>query len=819
MPADHSATFGEQLRRYRRAVGLSQAALAERAGLSQEAIGSLERGTRRAPQRETVALLAQALHLSPAERAGLDMSVSRRRDPPAESTGASSGRVPSPPLPHNLPAPTTALIGREEDVAAAVDLLQRPHGRLLTLTGPGGVGKTRLALQIARELLDRPEDYPDGIWLVELAPLADPALVAQTVATVLGLREMPGRPLPVTLTAHLAHKRLLLLLDNCEHLIDACSTLVAALLSACPHLRLLTTSREGFNLTAETVYRVPSLAFPNPRHLPALAEVAGYGAVCLLLQRAQSRGVDLTLSADNAAVVAEICARLDGIPLALELAAARLNALSVDELAARLDDGFRLLTGGSRGALPRQQTLRATLDWSYALLSVPQQLLLRRLALFSGGWTLEAAEHVCADHALGDEVGSSACLPQRATSEADLPTHTVLDLLTNLVDKSLVVREAAGGSAPGSASRYRLLETVRRYGLEQLDAAGETATTQYQHLTWCLTLAEEGARHYFKSEEGSWLDCLELEHDNLRAALRWCFDGRKAEAGLRLAGALWMFWYIRGYLGEGWARLTALLNLSEAAAVGPPRATALLGAGQLARTQGDYLAARAFLEESLVLCRALRDAWGTAAALCCSGFVARVQEEYGTAHALLEEALVLARAGGKEQTMIAASSLHHLGILAADAHDDYATARSALEESLTLYRALGSGRHTALVLISLGDVARAEGRPATARRLLCEGLSTMREVGEKLEIHWALDSFANLAGDEGEAARGVRLASAATRLRETMGSLSWPAVQRRRDRCLDVSRAILDARVFAAAWVAGQGMQREQAIAYALVVK
>jgi predicted ATPase/class 3 adenylate cyclase len=514
---------------------------------------------------------------------------------------------------HNLPATLTGLIGREQELGEILALLGTE--RLVTLTGTGGVGKTRLALAAAAEVVDH---YRDGVWLVELAGLADASLVAGAVAQALGLREEPGRPLLATLSDHLQDQRLLLVLDNCEHLVMACADLASALVRRCPTLSILATSREGLEVAGEHRYRVPSLPVPDLASLPPPEWLASTAAVALFVARARERRPDFALGAQNARAVARVCVRLDGIPLAIELAAARVGSLAVEGIAARLDDCFRLLTGGSRDALPRQRTLRATLDWSYDLLDKGEQQLLDRLSVLgAGGCTLDGVETVCG----GDGIA----------------VLEVLDLLGGLVNKSLVQAEEAGGEV-----RYGLLETVRQYGLEHLAASGGAASVRDRHLGWFLALAEQAEPRLSGPDQGQWLARLEAEHDNLRAALGWARERGAAEEGLRLAGALWRFWEIHGDWGEGRDWLEGALA-GGGHGVPAARARALHGAGILAFRQGDAGRAVARLEEALDLYRELGDTCAIAASLGNLGLVAYRQGEYGRAVARLEEALDLLR--------------------------------------------------------------------------------------------------------------------------------------------------------------------------------
>src|SRR5262245_33625970 len=458
------ATFGALLKRYRLRAGWTQEALAERAGVSARAVSDLERGLNRAPQRGTRDRLVEALGLAAEERRGVEL-VARPAPRRPRPSAPPEPRPPADARPHNLPLSLTSFVGREHELAA-VRTVVAEH-RLVTLTGPGGIGKTRLALQAAAGLLP---GCPHGVWLIDLAAAAAAAAVARGVAAAVGVREEPGRPLLATLAAALAPRRLLLVLDNCEHLLDACATLADALLRACPHVRLLATSREALGIAGEAVWRVPSLAVPVDtagQPAPDATGLAGYAGVRLFADRAAAVQPAFTLTEQNATAVAAICARLDGIPLALELAAALVRVLPPRQLLARLDDRFRLLTSGDRAAPPRQQTLRATMEWSYALLTEPERRLFARLAVFSGGWTLEAAEAVGAGNGVG---------------ETD-----VLDLLARLVDQSLVIAdEASGGTA-----RFRLLETVREYAREQLTASSEHDAPGRAHATYFLALAEK----------------------------------------------------------------------------------------------------------------------------------------------------------------------------------------------------------------------------------------------------------------------------------------------------------------------------------------
>ena len=426
-------------------------------------------------------------------------------------------------LPNNLPRQLTSFIGREKEIAEVKRLFSTAY--LVTLTGSGGAGKTRLALQVVADMV---EGYPDGVWLAALAPIADPALVPKTVATAVGVPEQPGRDMTDTLLDALRPKALLLVLDNCEHLLAACRDLAAALLRTCPHLRILATSREGLGMPGETLWRVPSLSVPEDiRHPLPPEELVLYDAVRLFVDRAVAITPSFAVTYETAPAVARVCQRLDGIPLAIELAAARVKVLAVEQIAARLDDRFRLLTGGSQLVLPRHQTLRGAIDWSYNLLLESERVLLRRLSVFAGGWTLEAAESVCA----GGSVEAAA----------------ILDLLTSLVDKSLVLAETKRGEA-----RYRLLETVRQYGNDRLQEAAELTDLQRWHFDWYLGLAERAEPELGGPHEDVWGERLEEEHANLRSALEWGMtQDVNGEPVLRLAGALGYFWNRRAHVSEG----------------------------------------------------------------------------------------------------------------------------------------------------------------------------------------------------------------------------------------------------------------------------
>ena len=683
--------------------------------------------------------------------------------------------------PNNLPQQTTSFIGREKELAELRRLLVRT--RLLTLTGSGGCGKTRLGLQLAADSL---EQYPDGAWLVELAPLVDPGLVPQMVATVLGLKEEPAKPIRQTLAVHLMDKRLLLLLDNCEHLLDGCAQLVDTLLRRCPQVTVLASSREALGIAGEQAYRVPSLSLPDPKQAQTPASIAPFEAVQLFADRALLARPDFEATDQNAATLASICYRLDGIPLAIELAAARLRSLSVEEIHRKLDQRFRLLTGGSRTALPRQQTLRSLIDWSYELLRELEQQLLQRLSVFAGGWTLDAAERVCAGDGVAD--------------------RDVLDLLTSLVDKSLVVAEQSDGHY-----RYRLLETVRQYARDRLLESGDGEVARERHRDYFLALAMEAEPKLRGRAQAEWLQRLEEERENLRASLEWSLAETGSGAGLRFGQALERFWLTRGYLSEGREWWTRVLGTPGAEEGTPGRATALNAAGVLAFYQADYPAAVARHQESLAIRRQLDDRRGLATSLNNLGNVLCEQGDLASARRLYEESLVIKRELGEQEGI--ANSVNNLGIVAAE-QGDFASARKLFEESLAIMRELGEGSGIAHALINLGRVAFDQGDYPSAGVRYDESLAILHQLGDRPGIANSLEGRATVVAALGGALHAARIWGAAQRLREEIGSPLPQNERRRYDQWVAAARAALgDDAAFDRAWQEGCAWTRELAIA------
>ncbi|MCW3052492.1 MAG: transcriptional regulator, LuxR family, partial [Chthonomonadales bacterium] len=693
------------------------------------------------------------------------------------------------PFSNNLPRQLTSFIGREKEIEVVKNLLTKTG--LLTLTGSGGCGKTRLSLQVAADMLDQ---YPDGVWLVELAPLADPDVVPQEVASALKVSEQVGKTFLQTLTDHLKSRRLLLVLDNCEHLLSACAQLCNALLRACPHLTILASSREGLGISGELSYRVPSLSLPDLKQQVTPESVSRYEAVRLLIERALFHQPGFRVTNQNASALAAVCHRLDGIPLAIELAAARVRSLSVEEINARLDQRFRLLTGGSKTALPRQQTLRALIDWSYGLLTAQEKLLLGRLSVFAEGWTLGAAEQVCAG--------------ESNTGES-IEDWEALDLLTSLSDKSLVVAETQG-----QTTRYRLLETVRQYGRERLVDGGEGEQIRIRHRDYFLAMAEDAEPHLAGAEQAHWLTLLEEEHDNLRQALAFCLEEAEgAEAGLRLGAALFRFWLMRNHLSEGRAHLAAVLGRDVKLEQPPARARALNGAGKLAIEQGDHGAASRSLQASLALFRERGDKQGIALCLKDLARVTMDQGDYHAARVLLEESLAISRELGDRHNI--AYCLDYLGFVAYS-QMDYDVARSLLEESLTIFRELGDKRSICRCFSNLGSLACDQGDYRAAAALLEENLALFRELGDLRGIASSLDLWASLAHRQQQEPRAARLWGAANRLREAIGLPRTPTEQQRYDQETARTRAALGESAFDAAFVEGRAMTWETAIEHAL---
>ncbi len=687
-------------------------------------------------------------------------------------------------LSNNLPRQLTSFIGREKETAEVKRLLSSAF--LITLVGSGGAGKTRLALQVAADVMN---DYPDGVWLAEFAPFADPALVPNAVASALNVAEQPGRDMTETLVDFLRPKALMLLLDNCEHLLPACGGLAAALLGKCPQVRILATSREGLGVPGEILWRVPSLSVPKDmRHLPPSEELVLYEAVRLFVDRAVAATPGFTVTNENAPAVAQVCQRLDGIPLAIELAAARVKVLAVEQIAARLGDRFRLLTGGSPILLPRHQTLRAAIDWSYDLLSPTERVLLQRLSVFAGGWTLEAAESVCA----GGSVDAAS----------------ILDLLTSLVDKSLVLAETQRGEA-----RYRLLETVRQYARDRLVEAGEEPEARTRHRALCVALAEQAYTELRGPRQHIWLDRLKVEHDNLRAALAWSRDDSGgAETALRLVGALTYFWWLHGNWREARGWMEGALNRRRDA----PRAVlpkAYWGATAYAYRLGDDARAKMLGEEGLAVAREMGDKQVSTALLAWLGIVALRQLAYGEAAEHLEEALRLARETGDRWHE--SICLTQQGILLARHPGDLARATALHEEGLAVMREVGDTAYVSYTLCCLGRLTVQKGNYQGAASFFAESLRLSHEMGFRSNTFECLVGLAGVSNANGQYDRAARLFGAAEELREAFVGQRSPQ-DWMDDRRQASTRSGLGDAAFSSAWAEGRAMTLEQAIEYAL---
>ena len=727
-----------------------------------------------------------------------DFSRADAADPPAAFPPL-RGLGPSA-LPSNLPQQLTSFIGRERELADVKALLDR--GRLVTLTGPGGGGKTRLSLQAAA---DRRGEYPAGTWLVELAPLSDPAQVPQAVAAALGIREQVGKPLTQTLTEALAASasgQRLLILDNCEHLLPACAALADALLRGCPDVSLLASSREALGIGGEQTYRVPSLSVPDLHLPPTPDNLRGCESVRLFLDRAALGRADFVLTLPNAPALASVCRRLDGIPLALELAAARVRSLSIEEINSRLDSRFRLLTGGSRTALPRQQTLRALIDWSYSLLTVPERALLRRLSVFAGGWTLEAAEHVCAGE--------------------DVEDWETLDLLGSLVDKSMALAETGLGAGAGR-TRYRLLETVRSYARERLDESGETELLRTRHRDWCVAFVDEPYAPL--GGYAPWrLDAARMatEADNLRAALLRCEEpGRRdaappdaeAEAAFRLARALFEWWSSQEHFREGREHLPRLLARRGQGRPSAAKTYAFYFAGRLALDLGDYAQATTLQEEALAAAEADGDTPGEAAARQDLAWIAAAQGDYARAHTLAAQSLALCRAVGDER---AVSGVLHLRGLIAEYEGDFAAALAYYAECLEFSRRSPDRAAHAWNLHGMGYAALRLKDYPQARALLRESLLIFQDIGIEAGRQRSLDRFGEIAAAEGDWERAVLLLAAADAARRALSLTLTPAERGEYDRLFDSLRLALGPAPYAAAWAAGAALPFDEAVALAL---
>lgn len=814
-------TFGKWLKHQRSGRGLTQAQLAQKLGCATITLRKIESEERR-PSRQIVERLSEFFNISPTEQADF-LKFARGDWTKAPSPGVidtpwSISAFSSKPA-NNIPLQLTTFIGREKEIAEIKETINR-H-RLVTLIGSGGTGKTRLSLKVAEGMR---EQFP-YMWFVELAPITDQANIAPAVLSVMGLAEQPGSSIQEIIIRHIQGQDTLIILDNCEHLIEESAQISYSLLNRAPRLRILASSREALGITGELAWHVPSLSLPDIDHLPEVNELLHYEAIQLFLERAALATSNFALTKENASFIAKICSRLDGIPLAIELAASRTRTLSVQEIATRLDDRFQLLTGGSRTALPRQQTLRATIDWSYNLLTEPEQMMLRQLSVFSGGWTLEAAEAVCGPG------GNS---------------FDILDLLTQLVNKTLVNQQHA---------RYHMLESTRQYAREKLSDSGEMNIVCLRHLDFFAKTAAEAERSFKGQNQSLWYSRLDNELDNLRAALTWGIGNENVETQLRLAAGLWRYWKNRGHSSEGRGYLQRILDglppgtarqtsacaraLTAAGSLAYYEgdisyseqtrtealsifrelddkvgiADCLNGLGNTALSQGNYDASRALYEESLLIRKELGDTWGVARLLGNLGLLAYFQFDYAQSHSLHLESLALFKELQDDEGVV--NELVNLGDIF-HAQRELSAADSFYRESTTIARRLKDQWGLAYAIKGLADVAFEQGDFSTASSHYEECLVLFQKGADYAGLPFALESVAALARAKNQLEKAARIFGAADALRKRTHTPLPPPNQNTHQMNLSILQQQLDPATFAMAWMEGSAMTIDQAITYAL---
>lgn len=847
----NEVSFGGWLKQRRKDQGITQEELARHIGCSQFTLQKIENGDRR-PSGQIANLLADYFRVPNDQReafvAFARAGRTRGKEASAGGTPAGAGVDARSPWLHtfrgqtNLPAMLTPLVGRKREQEEVRAHLLNPKVRLLTLTGPPGIGKTRLGLHMASDMVN---DFEDGVFFVDLSAVIDPDLVLPVIARTLGVKETEDLSIEEALLAHLGKRRILLFLDNFEQVLDAAPQVVR-LMQGSPWLKTIVTSREPLHVRGEQRFPVPPLEFPDLNSLPAPETVASYPSVELFVERARATAPDFALTGVNAEAVATVCAGLEGLPLAIELCAARANYLSPWEMQTVLNSRLGLLTGGGRDLPARQRTLASAIAWSYDLLNSGEQELFRKLGVFVGGFTRAAAEAVWGDQG---SVGKGQVKRANEVQAADL--------LRSLADKSLVKPESL--NVEGREIRFGMLEAIREYALDRLNEIPEEAgSVKQRHARYFMAMAEEAEPHLAGAEQVRWLDRLEQDHDNIRMSLSWAVEHgrsqRAAELGLRTTGALPRFWYKRGYISEGRERFAATLAASPALdELRPYRAKTLEGAGILAHLQGDYLSARRLYEEALAVRHLIGDKPGAGFVLNQLGMVAHEQgdnaharalhedglaiyrevgdrmgignslnqlagidyeqEDYITARALFEEALAIRREHGDQR--LVAHSLMNLGLVQYH-QQDYTAARALFEESLAIWRRFGDDVGAAHVLDHLSMVAYAQGDYPSVLALLRESLIIRSKISSNIHILNNLVGFGELAVASGQLRRGVRLLGATAAHWEAMSVVPEQDSRRNHEAAVASAQAQLEADAFSRAWAEGKAMTIEEAIAYAL---